>query len=257
MNSSKRLVLISSFLLALCAAALSFAPVQELSVRGTVPNFVPVTDAILRNPSPNDWIMLRHDYSATSYSPLDQINAENVKTLKLAWIRPMHEGGTNQPAPIVYNGTMYLANTGGVIQALDGRTGNLIWEHHLGAEIAPRGIALYGNKLIFQSKTEWAVRPQEAHLVALDARNGETIWDVKMPDVYATNSGPLVANGLLIQGMGTCTVYENNKCFISAYDPDTGAQKWRFRTVALTGEPGGDSWGDLPDLYRAGAESWI
>ena len=73
-----------------------------------------------------------------------------------------------------------------------------------------------------------------------------------MPDVYATNSGPIIANGLLIQGMGTCTVYEKNKCFISAYDPATGEQRWRFRTVALSGEPGGDSWGGLPDLYRAG-----
>jgi len=80
---------------------------------------------------------------------------------------------------------------------------------------------------------------------------------VRMPDVYATNSGPLVANGLLINGMGTCDVYETNKCFISAYDPETGSRRWRFRTVALSGEPGGDSWGDLPDLYRAGAEAWI
>ena len=63
----------------------------------------------------------------------------------------MRDGGTNQPAPLVYNGTMYLANTGGIMQALDARTGNLIWEHHVGADIAPRGIALYGNKLIFQS----------------------------------------------------------------------------------------------------------
>ena len=164
-------------------------------MHGTVKNFVPVTDATLRNPSDKDWLMLRHDYSATSYSPLAQVSPDNAKLLQLAWIWPMHEGGTNQPAPIVYNGTMYLANTGGIIQALDARTGNLIWEHHVGADIAPRGIALYGNKLIFQSETEWAVRPQEAHLVALDARTGETIWNVKMPDVYATNSGPLVANG--------------------------------------------------------------
>jgi len=78
-----------------------------------------------------------------------------------------------------------------------------------------------------------------------------------MPDVYATNSGPIVANGLIIQGMGTCTVYEQNKCFISAYDPATGAQRWRFRTVAVAAEPGGDTWGDLPDLYRAGGEAWI
>jgi alcohol dehydrogenase (cytochrome c) len=226
-------------------------------VHGKVQSFVPVTDAMLRSPRDADWLMLRHDYSATSYSPLAEITAENAKALQLAWIWPMHEGGTNQPAPIVYNGTLYLANTGGILQALDAKTGNLIWEHHVGADIAPRGIVLYGNKLIFQSAVEWAVRPQEAHLVALDATTGELVWNVKMPDVYATNSGPLVANGLLIQGMGTCTVYEKNKCFISAYDPATGEQKWRFRTVALEGEPGGDSWGGLPDLYRAGAESWI
>ncbi len=226
-------------------------------VHGTVKDFVPVTDAMLRSPSPSDWLMLRHDYSATSFSPLADITAANVKQLQLAWVWPMHEGGTNQPAPIVYNGTMWLANTGGIVQALDARTGQLIWEHHVGSDIAPRGIALYGNTLIFQSSREWALRPQEARLIALDATTGETVWNVAMPDVYASNSGPLVANALLILGMGTCDVYENNKCFISAYDPATGKQLWRFRTVALSGEPGGDSWGDLPDLYRAGAEAWI
>jgi alcohol dehydrogenase (cytochrome c) len=226
-------------------------------VAGTVQNFVPVTDEMLRNPAPKDWLMLRHDYSATSFSPLAQITPDNANRLQLAWTWPMRDGGTNQPAPIVYNGTMYLANTGGVLQALDARTGQLIWEHHVGADIAPRGLALYGQQLIFQSAAEWAIRPQEARLIALDATTGETVWNVAMPDVYATNSGPLIANGLIVQGMGTCTVYENNKCFISAYDPATGAQRWRFRTVALDGEPGGDSWGSLPDLYRAGAETWI
>jgi alcohol dehydrogenase (cytochrome c) len=226
-------------------------------VHGTVKNFVPVTDEMLRNPAPTDWLMLRHDLSATSYSPLNEITAENVSRVQLAWTWPMRDGGTNQPAPIVYNGTMYLANTGGILQALDARTGNLIWEHHVGADIAPRGLALYGNKLIFQSAQEWAIRPQEARLIALDAATGETVWNVRMPDVYATNSGPIIANGLIIQGMGTCAVYESNKCFISAYDPQTGEQRWRFRTVALEGDPGGESWGDLPDLYRAGAEAWI
>ena len=86
--------------------------------------------------------MLRHDYSATSFSPLTQITSGNVSRLQLAWTWPMRDGGTNQPAPIVYNGTMFLANTGGVLQALDARTGRLIWEHHVGAYIAPRGMAL-------------------------------------------------------------------------------------------------------------------
>ena len=228
-----------------------------LTVRGTVPNFVPVTDAILRNPTSADWLMLRHDYSATSYSPLDQITVDNVKTMKLAWMWPMREGGTNQPAPIVYNGTLYLANTGGIVQALEAQTGKLIWEHRVGADVAPRGLALYRNMLIFHSMERWAVTRQDAFLVALDARTGELVWKVQMPDVYASNSGPLIANGLIIQGMGTCTVYEEKKCFISAYDPANGKQVWRFRTIALSGEPGGDTWGGLPDIFRIGAETWI
>ena len=92
-------------------------------VAGTVKNFVPVTDEMLRNPRRKDWLMLRHDYSATSFSPLTQITADNASRLQLAWTWPMRDGGTNQPAPIVYDGTMYLANTGGVLQALDARTG--------------------------------------------------------------------------------------------------------------------------------------
>jgi alcohol dehydrogenase (cytochrome c) len=239
------------------AAGPSAAVRTGVTVAGTVSGFVPVTDEMLKNPSPNDWLMLRHDYGATSYSPLTQITADNVSQLQLAWVWPMRDGGTNQPAPIVYNGTMYLANTGGVVQALDARTGALIWEHSVGAEVAPRGLALYGNRLIFHSAAVWAVNKQDGYLVALDARTGESVWKVQMPDVYASNSGPLVANGLLVQGMGACTIYEENKCFISAYDPATGAQRWRFRTVATSGRPGGDTWGTLTDLYRAGGETWI
>jgi alcohol dehydrogenase (cytochrome c) len=272
MISTIRLLAFLLVLLSLwTAAALSFAPLQErgnnpsnqdagrtgLTVRGTVQNFAPVTDDMLRNPAPGDWLMLRHDYSATSHSSLDQITADNVKTLKLAWVWPMREGGTNQPAPLVYNGVLYLANTGGIVQALDAQTGRLIWEHRVGADVAPRGLALYRNMLIFHSMERWAITRQDAFLVALDARTGELVWKVQMPDAYASNSGPLIANGLIIQGMGTCQVYETKKCFISAYDPTNGRQVWRFRTIALSGEPGGDTWGGLPDLYRAGAEAWI
>src|SRR5688572_13252781 len=115
MISSVRLLSISTFLLSLCAGtAVSFTSFQGrgdgspdesrngLTVRGTVQNFVTVTDATLRSPGPSDWLMLRRDYSATSYSPLDQITVDNVKTMKLAWSWPMREGGTNQPAPLVY-----------------------------------------------------------------------------------------------------------------------------------------------------------
>jgi alcohol dehydrogenase (cytochrome c) len=219
-----------------------------LLVRGTVDGFVPLTDETLRNPAPGDWPMIRRDYSASSFSPLDEITAGNVGQLQLAWIWPMRDGGTNQPAPLAYGGTIYLNNTDGVVQAIDARDGSLTWEHRIDTAIASRGIALYEDKVIFQTA---------GRLVALNARTGELEWDVPMQGSRASSSGPLVANGLVLEGMGGCQRYEENKCFISAYDADTGEQRWRFVTVALEGEPGGDSWGDLPNLYRAGGETWI
>ncbi|HUF72792.1 MAG TPA: PQQ-binding-like beta-propeller repeat protein [Gammaproteobacteria bacterium] len=217
-------------------------------VAGTVPDFVPLTEAMLRNPPPGDWPMLRRDYAATSFSPLDEITPTNADELQLAWVWPMQDGGSNQPSPLAYRGTVYLNNSGGIIQALSGSDGSLIWEHRLESNVAMRGMALYDDKLYVQSA---------GRLVALNAATGETEWNVEMPDGNSSSSGPLVADGIVIQGMGGCQTYEEQKCFISGYDADTGEQLWRFHTVAVSGEPGGDSWGDLPDLFRAGGETWI
>jgi alcohol dehydrogenase (cytochrome c) len=219
-----------------------------LLVAGTVENFVPLTEPLLRNPPAGDWPMLRRDYSASSYSPLREVTAANAHRLQLAWIWPMRDGGTNQPSPLAYRGTVYLNNTGGVIQAIKGSDGSLIWEHRLEDSVAMRGMALAADKLFLQSN---------GRLIALNAATGETAWNVEMQDGRASSSGPLVANGLVIQGMGGCSTYEEQKCFISAYDANTGEQRWRFNTVAVSNEPGGDSWGNLPDLYRAGGETWI
>ena len=219
-----------------------------LLVAGSVANFTPLTDAELRNPLPGDWPMLRHDYSASNFSPLDEINADNARQLQLAWIWPMQDGGTNQPSPLAHNGTVYLNNTGGYVQALDGQDGSLIWEHRLEAGVSMRGMALYDDKLYLQSA---------GRLIALNAQTGETAWNVEMPDGRSSSSGPLVADGMVIQGMGGCQTYQEQKCFISAYDADTGEQLWRFHTVAVSSEPGGDTWGDLLDVYRAGGETWI
>ncbi|HEX6994718.1 MAG TPA: PQQ-binding-like beta-propeller repeat protein [Gammaproteobacteria bacterium] len=232
-------------------AAPTEAPEPEptgVIVAGTVRDFAPLTDELLRDPPPGDWPMLRRDYDASSFSPLDEITPENAHRLQLAWVWPMRDGGTNQPSPLAYRGTIFLNNTGGIIQALDGRDGSLIWEHRLEDNVAMRGMALYADKLYLQSA---------GRLVALDARTGETVWNVAMPDGRASSSGPLVANGVVIQGMGGCSRYEEQKCFISGYDAETGEQLWRFSTVAVSTDPGGDSWGDLPDLYRAGGETWI
>ena len=88
-------------------------------------NFVPVTDAMMRAPKPEDWLLYRGNYQGWGYSSLDQVNKANVKNLQLAWSRVM-EPGLNEITPIVYNGVMYLGNPGDVIQALDATTGDLI-----------------------------------------------------------------------------------------------------------------------------------
>jgi alcohol dehydrogenase (cytochrome c) len=225
------------------------APVIGLTVSGEVKNFTPVTDEMLRNPAPGDWLAIRRDHFASNYSPLNQITRDNAQDLQLVWVSPMAEGGTNQPAPLAHNGTIFVNNTGGIIQALDGKTGDLIWEQRLGSNTASRGISLYDDKLY--------IAMSNAHLVALDAKTGKVAWDVLMPDGRGSSSGPLLAKGRVVQGMGGCSQYVEQKCFISAYDAKTGKQLWRFHTIARENEPGGDSWGSLTNLFRAGGETWI
>jgi alcohol dehydrogenase (cytochrome c) len=232
------------------------APPVGITVAGEVKNYVPVTDAMLRNSDPGDWLMIRRDYHASNYSPLNQITRDNVRDLRLQWVWAMNEGGANQPAPLVHNGVVYLNNPGNVMQAINGRTGDLIWENRYGTQAngaAMRGIAIYGDKVFAATS--------DARLVALDAKTGKTVWQTTIGDRskgnYSTSSGPLLAKGKLIQGLGGCSTYREEKCFISAYDAATGKEVWRFNTIATAGQPGGDSWGKLTNLFRAGGESWI
>src|SRR5262245_7466141 len=101
---------------------------EPAPTQGTVPNCVPVPDAMLRAPKPEDWLLYRGNHKGWGYSPLDQINKTNVKNLQLAWSRVMGPG-TNEITPIVHDGIMYLGNPGDVIQAIDAATGDLIWEY--------------------------------------------------------------------------------------------------------------------------------
>lgn len=226
---------------------------QGLTVAGTVPNFVPVTDAMLENPDPADWPMHRRTYDAHSYSPLDQINTGNVKNLRLEWVWNMYEGDS-EPAPLVYGGIVYLINPGNVVQALDGKTGELIWEHWTGPANRQdmRNIAIYNDKII-QATTD-------ARLVALDARTGEKVWETEVADAtkgFSNSSGPIVADGKVILGLAGCQRYIPEDCYISAHDANTGELLWRFNTIAKAGEPGGDTWGELDNVFRAGGETWI
>jgi alcohol dehydrogenase (cytochrome c) len=223
----------------------------SLTVADLMRDFVPVTDQMLRNPDPADWPMMRGNYQAHSYSALDEIDAENVRGLQLEWAWSMNDGNS-EPAPLVYDGVIYLINPGNVIQALDARTGDLIWEHDSSNPEDSqdmRGIAIYGDKII-QSTTD-------ARIVALDARTGEQVWETQIQEGNSNSSGPIVADGKVISGLGGCATYGSSRCFVSAYDANTGAPLWRFHTIAEAGEPGGDTWGDLDNIYRKGGETWI
>jgi alcohol dehydrogenase (cytochrome c) len=239
------------------AAARGTPAPRGLTVTGEVKNYVPVTDEMLRNPPAGDWLMMRRNYQAWSHSPLTEISRSNVKHLQLAWVWAMNEGGSNQPTPIVHNGVMYLANTMNMVQAIDAATGELIWENQVGPARAV-GFGAMRNIAMFEDKVFLATT--DARLVALDARTGKVIWETVVADNaqgFHNTSGPIVVRGKVIQGLQGCDRYREARCYISAYDAATGKQLWKFHTVARTGEPGGDTWGKLPDMMRAGGDVWM
>ena len=227
---------------------------RGLTIAGTVANYVPVTDEMLRNPPPGDWLMVRRNYQGWSHSPLAQITRDNVKNLRLAWVWAMNEGGASQPMPLAHNGILYLVHTGNIVQALDGASGELIWEYRAGPDQggAMRNLAIYQDNVF--------VTTSDARIVALDARTGRRAWEARIADNakgYSAATGPIVIKGKLLQGLNGCDRFKDDGCFISAFDASTGKPLWRFNTVARPEEPGGDTWGKQPMMFRAGGETWI
>lgn len=213
-------------------------------------DFKPVTDQMLLNPDSGDWIHWRRTLDGWGYSPLNQINRQNVGNLKLAWSWSMPPTA-NQLTPLVYNGVMYLPYPGG-IQALDAATGEFIWEHKRPSGLARRNIAIYGDKILAGTL--------DAHLIALSAQTGALVWDRTVADAklgYKYTSGPIVVKGKVVAGMTGCEKYKEDICFVSAYEAETGNELWRTSTVARPGEPGGDTWGELPLRFRAGGDAWM
>jgi alcohol dehydrogenase (cytochrome c) len=234
---------------ALAANAQAPAPAQKQPTKTlrAVPNFAPITDATMKTPRPENWQMHRGNYAAWGFSPLDQINKRNVKSLQLIWSRAM-EQGVNQATPLVYNGIMYLGNPNDVIQAIDASKGDLLWEYRhplppadtfpnaLGAR--KRSIALYGDRIFTVTWNNF--------VVALDARTGEQVWQTdRGGGLYVSNStGPIVANGVVVAG-STCQV-AGFPCYVTGHDVATGRELWRNELVPRPGQPGDDTWGGAP-----------
>jgi alcohol dehydrogenase (cytochrome c) len=223
--------------------------------------FVPVTDAMLQKPAPGDWLMWRRTLDSWGYSPLDQINRNNVRGLALAWSRGLGPG-VQEGTPLVYNGVMYFPNPLDLIQALDARSGDLLWEYRrelpedlnkfIPFPSINRNLAIYGNTIIDNSADDY--------VIALDAQSGKLAWETKILDYQRgaqQTSGPIIANGKIVSGRGCEPEGGPDACIITAHDAKTGKELWRTRTIPRPGEPGSESWGNVPDDGRWHVGTWM
>ena len=242
-------------------ALLLLAPLSSAARAQSDGDFVPVTDAMLRNPAPSDWLMWRRTLDGWGYSPLDRISRDNVAELRLVWSRGM-EPGSQQATPLAYGGVLYLPNPRDVIQAIDAATGDLRWEYRrdLPEDTATRGLsttnrnlALHGNRIIDTSA--------DGYVFALDAATGRQVWETRILD-YETHpalqsSGPIIAGGKVVSGRSCSPRGGPDACVIVAHDATTGAELWRRRTIPAPGEPGDETWGGVPFEERKHVGAWM
>ncbi|HMA11368.1 MAG TPA: PQQ-binding-like beta-propeller repeat protein [Steroidobacteraceae bacterium] len=222
-----------------------------------------VTDALLASPPEGDWLMWRRTFDAAGFSPLRQIDRRSVQRLRRAWSLPLDPSG-NEITPLVHDGVLFV-HSGASLVAVDAASGALLWKYRReiarpagGRQFDParrarvKSIALYGHAVFMPTP--------DGHLVALDARSGRVLWDRAINSGAANSglqlsSGPLVARGVVMIG-ASLGLANKGGCFIVALDAATGAEKWRFQTVARPGTPGGDSWNGAPVDERFGAGVW-
>jgi alcohol dehydrogenase (cytochrome c) len=219
--------------------------------------FVPVSDEMLWKPDPADWLSWRRTLDSWGYSPLDEINRENVKALKMTWTRGIVSGRTQEATPLVYDGTMYIPNPGDIIMAMDAATGDLKWEYR---RTYPEGIRGGTNRNMAIWGTTIIDAGSDNAMYAVDARTGELVWETQVLDPTArasAGSGPIIANGKVITGRQCQPQAGNDACIVTAHDALTGKEVWRTRTIPLPGEPGYETWGDVPMNERWHVGTWM
>jgi PQQ-dependent dehydrogenase (methanol/ethanol family) len=239
----------------LSALAAGVAAAQPSASRLEEIAAAPVTDAVLNDPDPSDWLMYSRTYDAQRFSPLDQIRRDNVGTLARVWSKALPDG-VIEVIPIVYRGVMYLTTPGGRdgssgVWALDATTGELLWSYEPEGTLSSRlkAIAVYEDMIYY---TAPAARGEPNAVVALDAVSGEVRWQTDVT-VETHTAGAIVARGNVISGR-TCNS-ERDNCYIAAHDAKSGEEVWRFYPTPGAGEPGDDSWGGTPPSERR-ASTW-
>ncbi len=212
---------------------------------------------------PDNWLTYSGTYRSERFSPLTQINKDNVAELKVIWayqMQPPSIGGAGlvETTPVVVDGIMYLTEPPSTVTALDARTGKMLWTwspdmdedtKHIGFPQVNRGVAVLDDAVY--------VGTLDAHIVALDAATGAVRWDTVVADNdigFALTLAPLAIDGKIIVGVSGAEA--GVRGFIDAYDSATGERLWRKFTVPAPGEPGSDTWGG--DSWKTGGGStWL
>lgn len=251
-------------LLALSAGMFALAgPVFGQSARP----YAPVTNDMILNPPPGEWLMWRGAVNNHGFSPLSAINKDTIKDLELAWAWPMPEAGIQETAPLIHDGVMFLQTNNNIVQALDAKTGDLIWEYrHVLPDLPPEwryqinqarrqknSIALYEDKVVLTTA--------DAKIVVLNAVDGKIAWEKQVFDYnlgYSYTIGPLVVNNKIISAISGCSISGTaGGCYILAHDFKTGEELWRFNTIDDPNNPKQqESWGIVPPENRWGGTPW-
>lgn len=228
------------------------APLPEI-----LQNYPSVTSQRLLDPEQEDWLMIRGTYNGWGYSPLNQINSENVGRLRPVWGFITGSNRPHESAPVINNGVMFITTADSQVIALNAVTGDELWRYQRtrpdGANVpheVNRGVALWGDNVYFAAG--------EAVLVALDARTGRVVWETSVADnnaAYYTTLAPLVADGKVMVGAsgGEFGV----RGFVAAFDARNGTELWRTYTIPAPGEPGSETWPDGDEWRTGGAPVWV
>jgi alcohol dehydrogenase (cytochrome c) len=240
--------------------ALAALAVTQVTAQ-TVPDFPAVTDAEIQNPDPADWLSWRRTLDSWGYSPLDQINTQNVQNLRLVWAMPLNPGH-QEGTPLVHDGVMYFPGPADTIHAIDARSGQLLWRYqrqlpedigdYLPVYDTTRNVALYGHLIIGNSADDY--------LYALDARTGELVWETQILDYRRgakQSSGPIIANGLAITGRSCEPEGGPAACVITAHNAETGEEVWRTPIIAQGDDPDDATWGGVPLEDRLQVGAWM
>lgn len=250
---------VSGLLRALVGAALVLASIAQAQSQPAP--FEPVTDAMIQQPDPKDWLSWRRTLDNWGYSPLAEIDRANVAELRMVWARPLPDGH-NEGTPLVHGGVLYFPGPGDNIQALDAVSGAVLWHHrrqvpkdigeYLPVWDTNRNLAIYGRLVIG--------RGSDDTIYAVDAETGELAWETAILDYRKgakQSSGPIIADGLAITGRSCEPEGGPDACVITAHDARTGREVWRTSTIARGDDPNDRTWGKVPLADRQQVGAWM